>query len=54
MNDIVEFELLLHNLDLTPDTREYAEALFQAEDALLLENLIELIGRKPLAYTFLI
>jgi len=54
MNDIVEFELLLHNLDLTPDTREYVEATLQAEDALLLMNLAELIERKPLAYTFLI
>ena len=54
MNDIVEFELLLHNMELPPDTCEYVEATFQAEDALLLENLTELIERKPLAYTFLI
>lgn len=54
MNDIVEFELLLHNLELTPDTREYVEATLLAEDDLLLENLTELIERKPLAYTFLI
>jgi CHAD domain-containing protein len=54
MNDIVEFEVLLHHLDLSPDTREYVEATFQAEDALLLENLTKLIKRKPLAYTFLI
>jgi CHAD domain-containing protein len=54
MNDIVEFELLLHNLELTPDVREYAEATLLAEDDLLLENLTELVERKPLAYTFLI
>jgi CHAD domain-containing protein len=54
MNDIVEFELLLRNLELSPDSREYLEATLQAEDALLLENLAELIERKPLAYTFLI
>jgi CHAD domain-containing protein len=54
MNDIVEFELLLHNLELTPDVREYAEATLLAENDLLLENLTELVERKPLAYTFLI
>ena len=54
MNDIVEFELLLRTQDLTPDTRKYVEATFQAEDTLLLMNLAELIARKPLAYTFLI
>jgi CHAD domain-containing protein len=54
MNDIVEFELLLHNLDLAPDTCKHVEATLLAEDALLLENLAELVERKPLAYTFLI
>jgi CHAD domain-containing protein len=54
MNDIAEFELLLHNLELPPDLREHAEATLLAEDALLLENLAELVERKPLAYTFLI
>jgi CHAD domain-containing protein len=54
MNDIVEFEVLLHNLDLNTVTHKYVEATFLAEDALLLENLTDLIERKPLAYTFLI
>jgi CHAD domain-containing protein len=54
MNDIVEFEVLLHNLELPPNLREYVEATLSAEDALLLENFTEIIERKPLTYTFLI
>jgi len=54
MNDIAEFEVLLSNLDVSPEVREYTEATLQMEDALLLNNLTGLIERKPLAYTFLI
>lgn len=54
MNDIVEFELLLSKLKLPPDEREFLLATLMTEDALLLENLKELIERKPLTYTFLI
>lgn len=54
MNDISEFELLLRNLKLTPDEREYAEGILLSEDALLLESFTELKERKPLTYTFLI
>jgi CHAD domain-containing protein len=54
MNDISEFELLLSKLKLPPDERQFLAAILLAEDALLLENLKELIERKPLTYTFLI
>lgn len=54
MNDIVEFKLLLCNLKLPPDEREYAEAAFRAEETHLLESFSELVERKPIAYTFLI
>ncbi|MDD5285332.1 MAG: CHAD domain-containing protein [Desulfuromonadaceae bacterium] len=54
MNDISEFGLLLGNLDLPKKEQEYARAALLKEDALLLQNLTELIERKPLTYTFLI
>ena len=54
MNDIAEFEVLLRKLKLPSDEREHAEATLLAEDGILLENLAELIERKPLTYTFLI
>ncbi|MBC7962497.1 MAG: CHAD domain-containing protein [Steroidobacteraceae bacterium] len=54
MNDIAEFGELLARLELPRHEREQAEELLLAEDALLLESFTELIGRKPLAYTFLI
>lgn len=54
MNDIAEFGLLLHKMDLSPDLRDEVEATLQTEDTLLLTSLAELIERKPLAYTFLI
>jgi CHAD domain-containing protein len=54
MNDVVEFEVLLGNLKLPPEEREYAKATLAAEDTCLLESFTELIERKPLVYTFLI
>jgi CHAD domain-containing protein len=54
MNDIVEFEVLLGNLDLSPDEQAYVKATLRAEDTRLLESFIELVERKPLTYTFLI
>ena len=54
MNDIAEFEMLLGNLSLPQHERDPLVAILLAEDALFLENLAELIERKPLTYTFLI
>jgi CHAD domain-containing protein len=54
MNDITEFEVLLVNMKLPPEEREYAKATLLAENTSLLEYFTELIERKPLAYTFLI
>lgn len=52
MNDIAEFRTLLGKCRLSTNEREYVEATFQAEEALLLEKFRELAGRKPLGYTF--
>ena len=54
MNDIAEFKVLLHQLELPPNLRESVEVTLPAENAHLLENFTELIERKPLTYTFLI
>ncbi len=54
MNDIVEFKVLLRNLKLPPDEREYTKVILLAEDKRLLESFTELVERKPLGYAFLI
>lgn len=54
MNDIAVFEVLLSTLDLPSTERVCAEAVLLAEDAHLLVSFIELMERKPVAYTFLI
>ena len=54
MNDIAEFEGLLGSMKLPLYERENAKATLLAENISLLDNLTELIERKPLAYTFLI
>lgn len=54
MNDIAVFEVLLGNLELPSNEREFVKKTLLAEDALLLEGFTELIERKPLAYAFLI
>ena len=54
MNDIVEFGMLLRDLELPTNLREFVETSLPAEDALLLVKFSELIELKPLNYTFLI
>jgi CHAD domain-containing protein len=54
MNDIVEFEAIITNLDLSFDDRTQMKAILRMEDVLLLENMATLIDQKPLTCTFLI
>ena len=53
MNDIAVFEKLIGDLRLPPDERSHASSALLAEDQRLLEELTELIERKPLACIFI-
>lgn len=52
MNDVAEFGILCRELTLSPSEREFVEAALSVEDELLLNRFIELVGQKPLVYTF--
>lgn len=52
MNDIAVFELLLGDLKLPTDEREFARTALLTEDTRLLEDFTALIELKPLTYTF--
>ena len=52
MNDVVEFGILCRDLELPPSERQFVETVLAAEDELLLSRFMELVGQKPLVYTF--
>lgn len=52
MNDVVEFGALCRNLALPASELAIVEAILSSEDELLLDKLNNLIGEKPLVYTF--
>ncbi|GAC1465518.1 MAG: CHAD domain-containing protein [Desulfuromonadaceae bacterium] len=54
MNDVAVFGALCGRLALSRHERGFVETILQAEDALLLQKLTELIEQKPLTYTFLL
>lgn len=53
MNDIIEFGVLIDNLELPVEEQESLQAILTAEDNLLMENFKALVELKPLTYTFL-
>lgn len=51
MNDVAVFEVMLAEIKLPPDERQYFENILQSEDAILLKSFRELVELKPLKYT---
>jgi len=54
MNDMIEFEALVHKMELTPNNRNAAIEVLKSENTALLTKLTTLVENKPLTYTFLI
>ncbi len=54
MIDVAVFEVILAEIKLAQDERQYFENILQSEDAILLKSFRELVELKPLEYTFLI
>lgn len=52
MNDLVEFGVLISNLDLTENEATHIKNILRIEGTRLLGSFKELVERKPLAYTF--
>lgn len=54
MNDMIEFEALVHKMELSANNRNAAVEVLKVEKTGLLARLTTLVENKPLTYTFLI